>query len=145
MRLLCYVKVSFISLFYCISCVRFFLNGDIYNTVITKPICDMLLVINSSNHSDLENSLQRSGEEMTRDMNTTLRSELAALQYKWDRLFALQVDLLQLEEELLDIDKDRLAIEETNLIKLENLEVENEVYCQLYFPVNFSEHNSKPM
>ncbi|XP_075221990.1 uncharacterized protein LOC142324837 isoform X5 [Lycorma delicatula] len=56
-----------------------------------------------------------------------------------------QVDLLQLEEELLDIDKDRLAIEETNLIKLENLEVENEVYCQLYFPVNFSEHNSKPM
>ncbi|XP_075237301.1 uncharacterized protein LOC142333735 isoform X2 [Lycorma delicatula] len=91
----------------------------------------MLSAINSSNHSDLESSLQRSGEEMTHDMNTTLRSELAALQYKWNQLFAEQVDLPQLEEELLDIDKDRLAIEETNLNKSENLQVENEAQVDL--------------
>ncbi|XP_075214132.1 uncharacterized protein LOC142320312 [Lycorma delicatula] len=38
-----------------------------------------------------------------------------------------QVDLLKLEEELLDIKKDHLAIEDTNLYKSENLEVKNEV------------------
>ncbi|XP_075210542.1 uncharacterized protein LOC142317882 [Lycorma delicatula] len=42
-----------------------------------------------------------------------------------------QVDLLQLKEELLDIEKDHLAIEDTNLNKTENLEVKNEVKINL--------------
>ncbi|XP_075217968.1 uncharacterized protein LOC142322777 [Lycorma delicatula] len=42
-----------------------------------------------------------------------------------------QVDLLQLKEELLDIKKDHLAIEDTNLYKLENLEVKNEVESEI--------------
>ncbi|XP_075210584.1 uncharacterized protein LOC142317932 [Lycorma delicatula] len=40
-------------------------------------------------------------------------------------------DLLQLKEELLDIEKDHLAIEDTNLNKTENLEVKNEVQINL--------------
>ncbi|XP_075210622.1 uncharacterized protein LOC142317974 [Lycorma delicatula] len=39
----------------------------------------------------------------------------------------MQVDLPQLKEELLDIKKHHLAIEDTNLYKSENLEVKNEV------------------
>ncbi|XP_075211187.1 uncharacterized protein LOC142318496 [Lycorma delicatula] len=42
-----------------------------------------------------------------------------------------QVDLLQLKEELLDIEKDHLAIEDTNLNKTENLEIKNEVQINL--------------
>ncbi|XP_075210665.1 uncharacterized protein LOC142318019 [Lycorma delicatula] len=42
-----------------------------------------------------------------------------------------QVDLLQLKEELLDIEKDHLAIEDSNLNKTENLEVKNEVKMNL--------------
>ncbi|XP_075215291.1 uncharacterized protein LOC142321192 [Lycorma delicatula] len=41
-----------------------------------------------------------------------------------------QVDLLQMKEELLYIEKDHLAIEDTNLNKTENLEVKNEVFVQ---------------
>ncbi|XP_075215300.1 uncharacterized protein LOC142321191 [Lycorma delicatula] len=42
-----------------------------------------------------------------------------------------QVDLLQLKEELLYIEKDHLAIEDTNLNKTENLEVKNEVESEI--------------